>query len=169
LTHFAYPTLAGYLVANKFCSTLQEAFGLLAGMKVRSDDVSTERAIEVVHQAGGYATLAHPFAPKISLRNISKEASELLSICRELKESGLDGIEVYTPAHKDEDIAFAEEVAKELDLFPNIGSDWHGPISNDDPQREFIPRYPIQYREAFLNIPENVVQDLIERFSKSSH
>ncbi|MDO8664221.1 MAG: PHP domain-containing protein [Candidatus Liptonbacteria bacterium] len=158
-------TVMDYLVANGFTAGRDEAYELVKGMKVRSDDVTTEYVIDIVHRGGGIVSLAHPFAPKISLRNISDNPADLRSLCKELKNAGLDGIEVYTPAHRNEDIAFAKEIVKEVGFFGGIGSDWHGPFeSKGENIRAFIPRYPNNYKNAFDNVPTEAEQELVERF-----
>ena len=158
-------TVMDYLVANGFTSGRDEAYELVKGMKVRSDDITTEYVIDAVHRCGGIVSLAHPFAPRISLRNISDNPEDLRSLCKELKNAGLDGIEVYTPAHRNEDIELAKKIADENGLFAGIGSDWHGPFeSRGENIRAFIPRYPNNYKNAFDNVPAEAEQELIERF-----
>ncbi|MDP3948539.1 MAG: PHP domain-containing protein [bacterium] len=157
-------TVMDYLVTNGFTSNRDEAYELVKGMKVRSDDVTTEYVIDTIHRCGGIVSLAHPFAPKISLRNISDNPADLRSLCRELKNAGLDGIEVYTPAHRNEDVAFAKEIVKEMEFFGGIGSDWHGPFeSRGENIRAFIPRYPSNYKNAFDNVSMETEWELIEK------
>ncbi len=158
-------TIMDYLVEKGFTAGRDEAYELVKGMKVRSDDITTEYVIDTVHRGGGIVSLAHPFAPKISLRNISDNTAGLRSLCRELKDAGLDGIEVYTPAHRNEDIEFAKEIVKEIGFFAGIGSDWHGPIeSKGENILAFIPRYPSNYKNAFDNVPVEAGKELADRF-----
>jgi len=154
-----------YLVAHNFAQTNEEAYSYIEGMSIRPD-VSTEEVIQVVHVAGGRATLAHPLAPKISLRNLTADSTELRALCAELKTAGLDGLEVYTPAHTETDIDLASEIAQELNLFVTIGSDWHGPLSAKGTSiRKYIPRYAKNYSNSFAEIPEKAVNACHSAFS----
>lgn len=81
--------------------------------------VSTEEAIEAVINSGGVPVLAHPGA---SFCKVGRD--DLLY----LKSKGLEGVEVWTSYHSPEKKLFYYELAKELDLIPTPGSDFHGSI-----------------------------------------
>jgi len=70
--------------------------------------------IEAVHDAGGIAVLAHP-----ALYNNYELLDELI-------EFGLDGIEVWHPSCKEEDVVYLQQKAKKHDLLMTGGSDFHG-------------------------------------------
>jgi predicted metal-dependent phosphoesterase TrpH len=72
-------------------------------------------AIELIHQAGGVAVLAHP-----KLANCDKLIPDLV-------EAGLDGLEVYHTRHSWQDVAKYRKMAGELGLLITGGSDCHGP------------------------------------------
>lgn len=75
--------------------------------------------INTIHAAGGAAVLAHP-----TLYGL--EENSLKELCRELCGYGLDGIEcfysTYTPAQTKQ----MQCLAKEFQLLPSGGSDFHG-------------------------------------------
>lgn len=75
---------------------------------------TSKEAIDMIHQAGGFAVLAHPGIYKFhyEIKNVIKE--------------GIDGIEVYYPLHSSEQIATFKQIAKENQLFMTVGSDFHG-------------------------------------------
>jgi len=75
--------------------------------------------LELAPRAGAVPVLAHPGA---YFQNSTRE-----DLVR-LKERGLVGLEVYTSYHKPEQTALYLEIAKELDLVPTAGSDFHGRI-----------------------------------------
>lgn len=166
MTHYALPTLMEYLLKHSFAATREAAYDLARGMNVHSDDVQTEDVIALVHDAGGLAVLAHAFAPKVSLRGPLTTQTELLEECRQLAQAGLDGLEVYTPAHPHEDVAFAESVAAELGLLATTGTDWHGPIDDKGASiKKFIPRYPDSYLNGLSELPTKADKQLRERLT----
>lgn len=69
---------------------------------------------ELVHRAGGIVSAAH-------LRDRATRG-----VLASLKSEGLDAVEVRHPAHSPEIRARIGELARELDLLPTGGSDWHG-------------------------------------------
>jgi hypothetical protein len=71
-------------------------------------------AINLVHQAGGVAVLAHP-----ALDNTFRFLDELMAV-------GLDGIEVYHSSHSQSDVDRCREAARRHRLVMTGGSDYHG-------------------------------------------
>ena len=72
-----------------------------------------DEVIAVIHQAGGIATLAHP--KLVGDDNLVEE------LC-----SKLDGLEVYYPFHKPDEIQHYFFLAKKFNLLITGGSDFHG-------------------------------------------
>jgi len=70
--------------------------------------------VEILTNVGGVAVLAHPAS-----------LSELDYKVAELKEAGLQGIEVHYAAYSTATIRYLSEVAKKHDLIPCGGSDYH--------------------------------------------
>jgi len=117
--HLARPHLARVLVLKGFCLDTKEAFDRFLGDGkpgwVQRFKLTAEDSIRLVRAAGGAATLAHPFVSKV-------ERHEL----QQLKDAGLAGLEVH---HSDHPAPVREKLlgwAKELDLVPTAGSDFHG-------------------------------------------
>jgi len=75
--------------------------------------------LKMAPETGAVPVLGHPGAyfEKATRKDLAR-----------LKECGLVGLEVYTSYHQPEQTAFYAEVAKELDLVPTAGSDFHGRI-----------------------------------------
>jgi 3',5'-nucleoside bisphosphate phosphatase len=74
-------------------------------------------AIELIHEAGGVAVIAHPYW------DIS-EPSEVDDLIRSL---GADGVETFYPTHSEAQTKHLLELCEELDLVPTASSDYHGP------------------------------------------
>jgi predicted metal-dependent phosphoesterase TrpH len=81
---------------------------------------SPQEAIHQIHGAGGLAILAHP--PYLR----PQSDGELDDIVGNLKNMGLDGIEVYYATHTPEQTALCERLAQKHDLLASGGSDFHG-------------------------------------------
>lgn len=75
-----------------------------------------DEVIDVIHQAGGVATLAHP--------KLVGDDELVESLC-----SKLDGLEVYYPFHKPAEVQHYFFLAKRFDLLITGGSDFHGSSS----------------------------------------
>lgn len=112
------PHVARAMVENGWAMDLRDAFEryLGAGRPAYLDKrrIGVGEAIELVHQCGGIAVLAHPGSSG-SLENLSR-----------LARLGLDGVEVLHPSHSGEDRARLLALARHLRLVPSGGSDSHG-------------------------------------------
>ncbi|UFU00116.1 PHP domain-containing protein [Radiobacillus kanasensis] len=80
---------------------------------------TAEQAIQLIHQAGGKAFLAHP-----GIYDFAIQMDNLVSY-------GLDGIEAYHSKHTTSQTTFWREKALELGLMFSGGSDHHGPNSRN--------------------------------------
>jgi predicted metal-dependent phosphoesterase TrpH len=78
---------------------------------------TADEAVELIHDAGGVAVVAHPYWDV-------KEPAKVEQLIRAL---GADGIEVFYPSHTKEQTAHLLALCDELDLVPTGSSDYHGP------------------------------------------
>ncbi len=86
---------------------------------VPREKVTPYQAIDLIHEGGGYAILAHPLLYK--LKN-----QELEQLIASLKKSGLDGLEVPYSMNRYGDEAYLRQLAKKHNLKISGGSDFHG-------------------------------------------
>lgn len=86
--------------------------------------LTAQDAIEIITGSGGVPVLAHPFTLEFTRR-------ELRNVLLELKQMGLAGLEVYYPQHNPEHTVFYAQLARDLNLVPTGGSDFHGGRSPD--------------------------------------
>jgi len=112
------PHLAKVLAEKGYAGGVQEAFKryLSPGRPtyVPRRRVSPARAIEIVHEVGGVAVLAHPLH------------GGGLGDLRKMVQEGLEGIEVGHPEHTEQQVQFLRGVAREWGLLTTGGSDYHG-------------------------------------------
>ncbi len=78
---------------------------------------SATEAVDLIHEAGGAAVLAHPFWD-------IEAPSEVADLIDDLD---LDGVEVFYPAHDREQTEFLFKLCNDLGLAPTGSSDFHGP------------------------------------------
>lgn len=75
-----------------------------------------EEVVNWIHDTKGVAILAHP------KMNVEKE----IDVFKELKNIGVNGIEVFCSYHNKDDQYYYESIAKELGWYITCGSDFHG-------------------------------------------
>ncbi|XSG75020.1 PHP domain-containing protein [Herpetosiphon llansteffanensis] len=102
---------------------------LLTNQPEAYNPLSVAEIVKVAHAAGGVAILAHPGREK-SVYAIPATAADLAALAA----VGLDGIEVYYPMHRPEQVAFFEQQAALHGFLISAGGDSHGPRDPFSPQ-----------------------------------
>ena len=114
------PHIARALLDRGYVSTVEDAFRrYLVPCNVPKYYWPIQDAIQVVRRLGGVAVLAHP-------TTVSTDRQELRDVITELKEAGLDGIEVFNNLVQQDEMEFLRRLALELGLLVTGGSDYHG-------------------------------------------
>lgn len=115
--------IAQALVDKGFVKTYQQAFDkyLKKGKCCYQERfrLTPENAVELIHQSGGLAVLAHPGEGYPS----EKKMKEIFSL---LLKAGLDGIEVYYPRHTYIQTLNYSKMAEDHHLLKTGGTDFHG-------------------------------------------
>jgi 3',5'-nucleoside bisphosphate phosphatase len=122
------PHVARALVDLRICTSVKEAFSRFLGdgkpAFVPKFELKVAQAIELIHETGGTATLAHPGSSKVSHYELERFVA-----------SGLDGLEVFHSDHPPSQRDLFLKWCQEFKLVPTAGSDFHGP--NVAPDRKF--------------------------------
>jgi predicted metal-dependent phosphoesterase TrpH len=84
---------------------------------VRRSWPTAEQAIDLIHEAGGVAVIAHPYWDVES-------PTEVEDLIRSLNP---DGVEAFYPPHTKEQTEHLLKLCDELNLVPTASSDYHGP------------------------------------------
>ena len=136
------PHIARALVEAGHVESVQEAFDRF----LRNDGpayiartlLSLRNSIAMIHEAGGFASLAHP------TRYAESEAASLA-----FASAGGDGLEIYYRNDGPDEIANGLQLARRLGLTPTVGSDFHG-------------LHPNELRPATIPIPEHAADQLMK-------
>ncbi|HOE00094.1 MAG TPA: PHP domain-containing protein [Kiritimatiellia bacterium] len=109
--------------------------------------LTAEAAVALIRQAGGVAVLAHPFTLRIS-------RDDMLALWRQLAAAGLAGVECYYSEHSADLTKDYLAMAREVDLVPTGGSDFHGEVS---------PGIRLGVGFGGLNVPDECLAQLEAR------
>jgi len=110
-------------------STIQKAFDKYIGKGkrayVKPNWCSIERAVEVIHQAGGSAVMAHPIRYDLS-------AKWLRRLIVQFKAEGGDALEIVLPQMAPQQRELMLNYCLEYNLHASMGSDFHYPSKWND-------------------------------------
>lgn len=119
------PHIALALLKKGYVSTFQEAFHLHIGEGkpsfVAGSSFSTEETIAIIHQANGYAVLAHP------------HLIEPQRLIKKLLELPFDGLEGYYARFAPQEQKRWVKIAQARNWLITGGSDFHGTIKPNNP------------------------------------
>jgi 3',5'-nucleoside bisphosphate phosphatase len=118
------PHMAAALIQKNIVSNTAEAFRVYLGSGgsawVDKEQLTARQAIEMVHNSGGLAVLAHPS----QLRKTND--AQLRAAIKDLVDMGLDGLEVIHTDHRESFIDKLMDTASKYNLLMTGGSDFHG-------------------------------------------
>jgi Predicted metal-dependent phosphoesterases (PHP family) len=83
---------------------------------IHFEAMSAKACIDLIHATGGLAVIAHP----------GNNLKNHLHYLDELKDLGIDGVEVYSSYHTKEQTQYFFQYAKDNNLYMTLGSDFHG-------------------------------------------
>lgn len=114
--------IAAEMVRLGYVPSIKDAFKQYmsekSGYYVPPQRLDALEAIRFIKSIGAVAVLAHPF--------LNLDEAGLRTFLPQAVEAGLDGMEVYYSKYSPEDTALAQEIARQFQLLPSGGSDYHG-------------------------------------------
>lgn len=93
-----------------------------------------EKAMALLHRAGGVAVLAHP--GRLGLQDM-----ELRQKIQDWRQQGLDGVEVYHPSHTDGQMRWLRQIAQVEHMLMTGGSDYHAKEMRHATIGQMLPRW----------------------------
>lgn len=111
------------LMQKGYIGSIEEAFEKYIGAGqiayVPKHSLEYTECIDLIHNAGGICVLAHPMIYKFTDRSIK-------DVILDLKQHGLNGVEVIYPKHSAEETQMLTDLCHEQNLCITGGSDFHG-------------------------------------------
>lgn len=109
--------------------------------------LSAETAVSLIRSARGVAVLAHPFTLRIGKETMA-------NLFRSLADAGLAGVECYYSEHSSDLTREYLSMARQANLVPTGGSDFHGEVS---------PGIRLGTGFGGLSVPDEVLPELEAR------
>ena len=117
------PHFAKILLRKGYAKDMQDVFDKFLGKGkpayIDKRRITAQESIELINNAGGIASIAHPKQMRISEEQFEIEF-------KKYKDYGLGAIEVYNSCQDRRENEFFMRIAKKFDLIPTGGSDFHG-------------------------------------------
>ena len=123
------PTFATVMVQKGIVKDVKEAFDTIfrePDLKaIKKVTLPTKKVVEVIHNAGGLAVLAHPMEQRCSNESFEEFRPRLYELMDRMREYGIDGLECFHPSASPEQSELFVAYAKEHGLMITRGSDFH--------------------------------------------
>lgn len=118
------PHFAKVMVAKGYVKSPEEAFKKYLGKGcpayIDKRKVTSKEAIQMIREAGGVASLAHP-------KQLKVPQGEVFEVeIKKLADEGLSGVEVYSSCQSPAEAAYYKKIANRFGLTVTGGSDFHG-------------------------------------------
>lgn len=124
-------------------------------LKLKTDaTIDLDKAVQIIHNAGGMAIIAHP----ISIEN--KYGIQIDEIYEIFKNASIDGIEIFNSKHTLSDIKRYYKLARKENLLISGGSDYHGEIMKPNIKLGRISKDKTEEKEHYCM---TVIQKYLER------
>lgn len=123
------PTYAAIMVKKGIIGSVNEAFATIfkePDLKaIKKVTMSSKKAIDTIHVAGGLAVMAHPMEQRRRDESFEDFKPRMFEIIDLMISYGVDGIECHHPSANEEQQKLLVDYAKEKKLMITRGSDFH--------------------------------------------
>ncbi len=128
---------------------------------VKREHFSARQAIELIHAIGGAAVWSHPAV------HFERNYDGLEKFLVELVERKIDGVEIFSPSHTEDDMEFLEGLARKYHLLRTAGSDFHATEPPSEPnERGLKSAVRVGDYETFGFSTEDIVPKLDENIAR---
>ena len=156
------PHIAWLLVNNGYARTKQAAFSdYLNKIKIKSENLSPDEAVDAIHKAGGLAVWAHPLGGEGETHLTQEKFAEQFEI---VSKAGIDGIECRYSRYDEREVDFLTDFAAKHGLLISGGSDYHG--KNKDISLGELNCFGKEVHPSDLNILEKITNDAIDELKE---
>jgi len=107
--------------------------------EVRKETLPSSDAIDLIHEAGGLAVLAHPMEHRHLLESFEDYKPRMYRLLDMMRDCGIDGVECYHPSANEEQQELLVDYADKYGLMITEGSDTHSPSQVRDYSRYHRP------------------------------
>lgn len=130
------PTFAYVLKQKGIVDSMQEAFNTIFTeddlRSIKKRTFPTKDVIDVIHEAGGLAVLAHPMEQRRRQETFAEFEPRMYRILDKMVDYGIDGLECHHPSADPVQQQMLVTYAKEHDLMITRGSDYHSDVTRRD-------------------------------------
>lgn len=130
------PHIAQALVESGHIEFPKDAFDLYIGRNgtayVERPKLTPENAVNLISGNGALPVMAHPTYSQA--KSDREGVRSLMKTVRNLREHGLVGIEVFYGDYTTEQVAYLEKIARDLEIIPCGGSDYHASGNPGEPE-----------------------------------
>lgn len=130
------PHIAQALVESGHIEFPKDAFDLYIGRNgtayVERPKLTPENAVNLISGNGALPVMAHPTYSQA--KSDREGVTSLMKTVRNLREHGLVGIEVFYGDYTTEQVAYLEKIARDLEIIPCGGSDYHASGNPGEPE-----------------------------------
>ena len=123
------PTFATVMVQKGIVKDVKEAFDTVFKEKdlkaIKKITLPTQKVIEVIHNAGGLAVMAHPMEQRRPDESFEDFKPRMYELIDRMVEYGIDGLECFHPSASPEQSELFVAYANEHGLMITRGSDFH--------------------------------------------
>lgn len=114
--------LGGIYTVHEF---IEKFLGDESPYAVKRAHISAQGAVDLIHRAGGVAIWSHPAIHFRGSEDGGADYEGLENFLKELIGWGVEGVEVFTPSHTEDDVEFLLGLAEKYKLLKTSGSDFH--------------------------------------------
>ena len=137
------PTFSQVLMRKGYADSVNEVFGTIfrepSIREIRKKTFPSEKIIEIIHESGGLAVLAHPMEQRHLKETYLEFEERLYTILDTMVGYGIDGVECYHPSADAYQSEVLREYAEAHGLIVTRGSDFHRDNLNRDFSRYHRP------------------------------